>query len=429
MKKITYGFLFLTLLAIASHVSADFSLSDWKFKKLVEIPSLTNTSYIKVKIDPELWKESGSSFQDVRIIDGSQNEVPYQIVTKQATSLSEYYPVQMYDTSVVGGKTVFVLDLGEGTALHNELHIDTASHNFKRQVSVYAADTSLALSSQSWRLLTDKGYIYNFNDSTANFNAGSGDVSYPKTTSRFLKAVIDVGAEGPISVTTASVYKNVMTPEEDDTTSVGIEITQNPKEKSTELLIDKTIAGVPSHSLSISSGDVNFSRRVVVQASTDKTSWRIINQGYIFSIKTSLFTGSQMTLDFPETADRYLRVIVFNDDNKPVHFDTTATVKSVIRNLVFQASEASVYSIYYGNPTAHTPHYDLDRIFPYVETEVLPEGTLGEQQSNEQYTLPPPPAKPLSEKVSYLADTAVVLLSILIGLLIYSYLRKIQSKI
>ncbi len=426
MKKllITSAILFFFLFSIS--VSADFTLADWKLKKHVEIPSLDHASYIKVKVDSEMFAGS-NDLRDIRVIDTAHNnEIPYQIVVKQASTENAYRAAEIYDKSVVDGKTIFILDVGKDALLHNQLHIDTNSYNYKRQVSIYTSDSLLPVLNSNWRLLTDTGYMYNFNDTVANFNAGSGDVEYPKTTSRYIKVVIDSGTGGPIVVTGASVYKNITTNEEDTTISLPLLIAQNSKEKTTELIIDKTVSGIPSHGVELSSPDLNFSRRVVVQSSNNRDSWTLVSQGYIFSINTELFNGSQMTVDFGETTDRYIRVIVFNDDNQPVHFDITATIKTIVRNIIFQADPHATYDVYYSNPNAHIAHYDLDRIFPYIEAQSLPTATFSTEEQNQNYLPPKPAPIPLTERIPHLIDAVLIFFTMLIGLLIFSYVHKIQ---
>ena len=425
MNKKTF-FAVTTVAAVAATlfvtipVFADFKPSDWQFKKAVRVPDISETQYVQVTVDKEVYAKS-SNLGDLRVTDGSGEEVPYQLVVKNSSGRDQYYSSRLLDLSTSAGQTSFTLDLGRSGNLHDRVYVQTPSENFRKQVSVYASD-----SNSNWRLLTAKGYIYDFTDRRANFKAGSGELRYPQSTGRFVHVVIGGGEGGLVSVSGAQVYRYDERQAREEGLTASLNIIQNSIEKSTELTADLR-APIPTHSITLNASESNFNRRVVIQASDDGSSWRLVGQGYIFKIATALFIGSQFKIEYPETRVRFIRAVVFNEDNRPIDFDSSAVFQSVVRVVIFRAEPDANYTFYYGNPRASSPRYDLARIFQYIESENVQQISLTREETNPSYVPPAPPVVPFTEKYPYLLDTALVILMIIIGVFLFIYIRKVAS--
>lgn len=419
-KSFIVSFVFGILVCTALSVSADWKPSDWQFKKTIRVPQASSGQYVQVTIDKQIYAKS-PNLADLRVVDSTGTEVPYQLVVKDSTGADQYYPSRLLDVSTSGGQTNFTLDLGSRGSIHDRIIIETPSSNFRRQVSVYASDTN-----SNWKLLTDTGYIYNFYDTRVNFNAGSGEVRYPQSTARYIHVVIGSGEGSTVSVSGAQVYRYDTRQAQEEGLSVPLFVSQNTEEKSTELTADLG-APVPTHSITLGATDSNFSRRVVIQASDDNASWRLVGQGYIFKVATSLFTGSELKISYPETAARYIRAIVFNEDNRALGFNTSASFQSVIRTIIFQTEPNTNYTLYYGSQAAYSPRYDFARIFQYIESENIPQATLGGAEENASYVAPAAPVVPFTDKYPYVLNTALVLLVLIILVFLFFYARKVYG--
>ena len=83
--------------------------------------------------------------------------------------------------------------------------------------------------------------------------------------------------------------------------------------------------------------------------------------------------------------------------------------------------------LYYGNEEARAPSYELERVFPYLVTENLPEAQLGVHSSNPLFMEPAPPTVPFTERYPWLLPTVVAMAALLIGLFLASLLRQIRK--
>ncbi len=422
MNKYIIALALLVLPATLYANHGGFKIESWQYKRPISAPEGVQ-GYVRAKLDADVYAKS-PNLQDLRVLDENNEEIPYQLVEQQARLSSNYYPSTILDSSVRNGQRMFIIDLGSSGVIHSRLNIQTSSYNYKKKVYVYASNERLDHDDSSWRLISSSNTIYNFNDPQLGFNATSGDVQYPKSSARYLRVVIGEGQGGPVNVPSVQVYKYEVTGAEEETMTVPVKVDQNVDAKSTEITADLGASGIPTHTIILSSSDKNFDRRAVVQGSNDGKNWTLLSQAYIFNVNTALFTGSQLTLTYPEARTRYVRVVVFNEDNRPLTFSSSVSMRGIVRNVIFEALPNHTYSLYYGNPSVAAPRYDLARLFKYIESENLPGAELRAAEVNTFYVAPPPPVIPFTERFPYLLNIALVILVAIIGVFIVVYVRK-----
>jgi hypothetical protein len=427
MKKY-FLFTLIALFSLTETASADFVQTQWQFVRQIDVSNLsTPNTYVKLNVDRAVSAKASPSLADLRIVTGGGEEVPYQLVIENEQVRQEYVPSTLRDLSTQNGETMFVLDLGASGTIHDHLLVSTLSKNFKRPVSVYASDTVTHHGDQGWRLLSDKSYIYNFYDRSLGFDAGSKDVYYPESTSRYLRVVIGRGEGSEVLVDGAKVLRVLERDAKKNRMTEHASVALNAKEKSTEIMIDFAAHGVATRKITLATNDTyNFSRRVVIQGSDDASSWTLIGQGYVFRLSTPLFAGSDLSVSYPETQMRYIRVVVFNEDNKPVTWSDGVSVEGTARSLVFSANAGAAYTLYYGNSKANTPRYDIARFFQYFDGVTLPEVTVGAEVMNAAYVPPLPPVVPFSERNKDVLNGALVLFVVVVSLILIRYLKKLK---
>jgi len=426
--KVIKTFFLTTLITLGFVAHADFTASDWKqLRAITPPPNLVVGAYIQVPIDRETNQASRSALADLRVISGSGTEVPYQLVVESEATRSAYVESALRDLSSAAGETMFILDLGTNRSVHDHLVINTGSKNFKRPVHVYAADENLNHGDAKWRLLSAGNYIYNFYDQAIGFNAGRGDVFYPENTSRYLRVVIGRGEGGEVSVGSVRVLRTLSKAAKLNQAEETAVVLENTKEQTTEIVVDLGAEGVPTRSATLSTTDTrNFNRRVVVHSSDDSKSWSTLGQGYVFQLDTPLFKGSNFSVPYTETTKRYVRVVIFNQDDQPIPWNKAVTLVGVARSVIFQSSVGQTYDLYVGNEKAVAPRYDMARFFEYIETSALPTATMGPIVPNSAYAAPKPKELPYTERNSVVLNVTLVILVGMITFLLISYLKKLK---
>lgn len=406
----------------AAFAHADFAKESWAKVRDIALPAMSSAEYVRVPLDATT-ASGGNAFRDIRILSGGR-EVPYQLVTEDAAVIAAYAPSRTLDVVTdPAGRLMFILDLGAEGTLHSRLHIETASKNYRRQVSVYAASSLVSHESSSWNLLTDRGYIYKFTDERARAVAAGGDIDYPESSTRYIRVVVEGGPEGALTFGSAGVYRYAVASAKEVTKTIAAEVNSLPEEQATEVIADLGAGGIPTRGIMLSVRSTgNFSRSATLYGGNDGKTWVYIGNGYLSRIETTKFAGSNLSIAYGESSYRYYRVLISNFDDAPLLVEPSVRVTGVLRTTVFEAKPGAPYALYYGNKEAYAPRYDLSRFFNYLDTTALREGTLGAERENGDYVPPKPPVVPFTERNKVLLNVTLALLVVIIAGLVFFYI-------
>ncbi len=408
-------------LGAGSVLYADFSLDHWEFLKPIELPSsYGKDQLVELPLDQEIYQETNIGETDLRLIAGRNREVPYQLVIQEKRSQRESVPVEIRDVGFVPGQySSFVADLGEDGQRHNEVEISLTGKNFRTIVTV---ETSL--DGETWAVVQDNAEIYDFTSANKQFNARDTAAKYPESAARYLRVKVAESDAEPLKIGGASVFLTEETPARETTYLPDtVSSSENPESGATIHVLDTASSGIPLSRLSFQAGSVNFHRRAVVEGSVDGTNWVWLGEGEIYSFDTPKFTGSRLELNFPESRFSRYRVIVENEDDAPLPL-TGFTFHGVDRKLLFHPTPGIKHSLYYGNPVATAPSYDLERIVPYLDTEDALPATLGIQQPNKDYS---GFDVPLTERLPWLLPTGVALAALGVAALLFGVVRRAKT--
>ena len=412
----------VSLLALSS-AAADFSLEDWQFVKSISVPDVAEGDLVEVVPDPEVFSGAAPGLADLRIVQGNEREVPYQVVVERGSRERRAFPVTSRDLGFVPDQfSTFVADLGESGLFHNEIEVSTSSQNFQRDVMVEGSNDA-----KTWAVLQEGTRIFDFSLKERDFTARNTRVRYPESTARFLRVKITNAEEDPLNLTGASVFSVSETLAEEASYPASIsERTEDTAKRRNLIVFDLGNRGLPTNRLTIQTPQVNFYREVTLEGTGDAPSWSLIQRsGVLYSYDTPKFVGDQLTLSYPETTFRYLRLTVNNEDNPLLPIEGVE-VFGVPRKLLFQAQPGASYKLYYGNPEARTLSYELERILPFLETENLPVGTLGPQRNNQAFKVERS-RLPFSERYTWLITVVVVVAAIAVALLLFGVVRKAKK--
>ena len=368
-----------SLLAVCSgapEARADFDARRWEFRKEIVPVKDARGNYARVTLDSQVYHKSKRDLADLRVVDGSGREVPYVLGTGGAVAPDKReYTARIFNNSVVKGKyNSFDLDLGKPGNLNSSLDIQTPSVNFLRRVEIQGSDKGV-----EWATLRDDGHIFDFSHDKP---ARRTSVTYPENTYRYLRVKIWNYKEKPVQVEGAVIHwsgpgfkQEALRYEGKGTQS------QNAEEKSTDIIVDRGRPGVPTRRVVIVSPDVNYRRQVEIDSSDDGKGWRNLGQDSIFRYDTPTFRGKETAVCYGEDTSRYIRIRILDYDNPPI---TVSRVKlyGVERRLFFPRKSGGRYSVYYGNPYANAPAYDIRETLKYVPAAAYVAQSLGNEKKN-----------------------------------------------
>jgi hypothetical protein len=81
---------------------------------------------------------------------------------------------------------------------------------------------------------------------------------------------------------------------------------------------------------------------------------------------------------------RYLKLSVKNNDNQPLQLKDLQ-VYGYITKILFPLEKSRSYHLYYGNPNAKTPVYDIGEFSAYINEPGLAVLGLGNQTNNPEF--------------------------------------------
>ena len=396
---------------------ADFDLGKWRYYKDIEE---AGPGTVRFDLDDQVYDKTNYDYGDLRVIDSENRETPFILSASQPSYIANTYAPTLLNSSFIAGvNSSAILDFGENPPEVNRLTINTGAENFQRNVSIYGSQTN-----GNWRTIKTDAYIFDFTDRRASFQSSNTTIDFPKSVFRYLKIVIDDSENAPVEIAsvTANLKSKLEAEAKERTPDWHVE--ENPNSQTTLVFIDLGAAGIPSNKAALDVTDKNFNRSVTIFGSNDNETWRGLDQDNIFRIQTAKFQGEKLELNYRETNDRYLKLVVQNYDDQPIEI-TGLKVYSINRRITYLADENHSYRLYYGSPKAKTPQYDLKSYIQYLDLDNARTAALSSFKYNTDYVDPAMPRiTPKSETVPYLLSGALMVATVILLFLVFRFFRK-----
>ena len=411
---------------------ADAPDGQWQFFKPIILPSdPTEEQLVEFELDPEVYAHAQLGLGDIRLTAtgaDSEREIPYQLLVEAGDQRRSAVPVEMQDLGhIPNDHTSFVLRVQSEGDLHSEVQIQTSSVNFQRRVSVSASDDG-----ETWRILEENGKIFHFSIPERGFFAGDTSAQYPPSSARFLRIQIFDEDQEPLSIHGAVVlFAETLEPRRHHLALDIVERTEDTERKRTILLLRAFYPGFPVDSIKLDIPHRNFYREVALEGSYDSTYWIPLQSGEVlYDFDTPRFVGDDRELRFGESRYLYYRITIFNEDNPPLPMEKPVA-SGFARKIVFTAAAGETHRLYYGNPEASAPSYELEKLLPYLDTEDLPVARLGGHAVNPAFRIPEPPSEivPFTERYPWLLPGVVAASALLVGLFLASLIRQVRGRL
>ncbi|MBX9600307.1 MAG: DUF3999 domain-containing protein [Bryobacteraceae bacterium] len=400
----------LPALLAAIPLAADFDAARWKFRQPVSVtpgPGLAS-----VEAGKDVLTGASPGLGDLRVTrDGK--EIPYLIQTLAGSSEQKPQSLEILDQSVSPGSGLqLVLDFG-ARARHNRVRVQTGRDNFRAAVRVESSDDR-----RSWSLARSGAFLFDFTQDNVHYE--SLEIAYPLSTRRYLRLSIP-GWNDPKFITGAQAFETVSTPPKLMTLGSCAPPPQpEPAARATLHACDLG-AAAPVEKVRFEIGAQSlargFHRAVLLESSPDAVKWTFAGSGVL----SRLADETSLTVNVQGVA-RHWRARVFHRDDQPLpvtamHFET------VVREIRFERESPGEYALYYGNPAAQAPAYDLPVLLRGIAPQVTP-APLGARELNPAYR---EPEKPISERNPWLLQGILIAAVLILGFVTVRFLRKAQQ--
>lgn len=394
-----------------------------------------------------------NDLSDIRIIDKDHNELPYILVKSNQNTHNveeDRAAVKILENSQTkDGKKILVLDTNKEGTLYNTLYLvrDSRSQNFRKKVKVYISDSFLTANSPSWREFEQKNVIYNYTDKE-NFIVENLNINVSGVSSRYLKIELSddvdfdksIQVNNQVSITgvqigylqteaksngylvkdylrgsfifdNLAIYKDI---------KVLDKITNDDR---SEITYEGDI-DVEELTMRIDENEKNFSRNVVIQGSNDDITWETKGTATIYRIDSPTYKGEKLSVTMLPATYKKFKVIIQNNNNKPLDVSKTGKVKLQNTGVLFKSDIGlEGLKIIVGNNTEAAPVYDLQNTIGFFENTTPQLIQYNDLDKNAEYV----PAKniiPFGERNKILLNIGLLLFIAIVGIFGFFWMKK-----
>jgi hypothetical protein len=396
-------------------------LSAWLYFKEIQVPRGT-TGVVDFLLDRETLDHARDDGSDVRLYDRANREIPYMLRVLRGVETNSAYPAREFNRGVEGGLAQVYCDLGDQPQEHNRVEIETTGSNFRR-----LADVQGSPDNAHWSTLASEAILFRF--AADGRTVQQQAVAYPVSRHRYLRIRVSrdpqVDRAAP-EITSVSIRRSVQMKGEMIPFAGNIEGREADRVNSRPASVWRVDLGgrVPVQRLVIATSDAAFSRPFQVEENDDPSAPVAIASGELTRRVDAEM--KQPTIDFSEHFARRLKLTITDDRNAALSI-TGVTALSPARQVVFASpsADAPPVRMYYGNPKAPAPHYDIGARLPADPAFVPLRLSLGLQRENPIYS---PEPKPFSERSPWLAYVVLAAASLILAAILINLVRTSERK-
>ena len=402
----------LLLAAASARGQVGESLADWRFYQELS-GTLTERSILEV--DDYALDGAREDHADLRLYDANGREIPYALRIRREVHTSDAYEASEINRGARDGGAEVTLDLGAQSSRHNEVEIDTAGEGFRRAVRLEGSRDG-----RDWLVLEPRGLVFRF--SSGGRGVDERRVGYPESDFRYLRVRVEADPQtdsGPPHIVSATVRRTVRTEARERDVYLSYPAREPTRDQGREASAYRMSAPgrVPLHGLKLQLGGGPFSRPYRLEAIEPAGRRVPLASGTLAAGEEA----EDVTLRFDERFVSEIELIVTDDRNAAVQL-SGATGLSAVRQLVFDGRAAAPFvRLYFGNPSAQAPRYDIEASVPLAPPDADPVFYAGPRMENPDYR---PPTQPLTERVPW----AIYLILAVAAAAIFVLLRKVVAE-
>lgn len=363
--------------------------------------------YVDFVLTPEVFGAGRPDLADLRLVDASDRVIPYALRTRNPTDVRRELLARAFDAGTNPDHSVqLTLDLGDGPAEYDRVSVDVPGDAVARPVRVEGSGDG-----RDWVKLLDSRVV---DLPLERGRAEQREFTFRPTRYRYLRLRVwpdRADEKDRPQLRGARVLHTVRDPGEFVTRGAVLQKREPVRQygqPSSAWNVDLGEPNVPASSITLKLRE-DFSRPYQLLgasgeylASGDAGAMPIGVEG---QNQQPGLTRSRdgVTITFPETKARKLRLIVTDSRNPPLTIENVR-YSAAARQVIFSVPKETKgpLRLYVGNPTAPHPNYDFARSLPAQPETVRV--SPGERQDNPIYV---PSPKAWLDRWPYLTDVVL----------------------
>ncbi len=421
----------------AAPARGDFDPSAWEYRGGVSVPpGAAAAGLVELDLPPEVLDRARPDLSDLRLVGEDGKEIPYVIEDARPAGAGEESAARLYNRAFREGRSSSATaDLG-AKVRKNRVRVVTAGEDFRRGVEVEGSDDG-----SSWRTLVRGALLFRVGPSGgAEYEKDA--VAVPENDLRYLRVTVHNGPGDPGRVEISDILVRREPPPPSPARPVPLAGSYVEQTGNRTLLeFDLGFRHLPLRELKLSFSELNYFRRLRLSGRQEKTrivksavedakplerevpeDWRPISSGAVYRYAGAEGGEESPAVDLASAGCRYLRVEILNGDDPPLSF-TGAEVSRAERRIRFPAPPGEGAFLYFGNPSARSPRYDLSHYADRLAGRGTAAAALESPSANPAFA-PPRPLLPWSERHRLVVWLALLAGVAVLGFLILSQFRR-----
>jgi len=373
MKKINVFFLFLI-----SYLTLFGQVENYQFsRECLDVKD----DWHRIELPLDVYAHLRSDFSDVRIFarsaDGQISEAPYMLTQKDDEWKKQKVDFELLNKSFDGKGHYFTFALPEKKTI-NEIDLKFQQNNFDWKVQLEGSHNQ-----KEWFTILQDYQIISIENERMDYSYSK--LEFDKSNYPYYRVLVK-GKDKP-ELRSATIFNIDFEPgifrEYSDFT---FEVEELPEKKQTKvLLVFPQPVPITQFEIEVDE-EYDFYRKMQTWYKKDSVESELgWSSRYDFLGTSSLNSIEKSIFPIREVWSDELKIRIDNEDNKPLNIEGFK-VRGPIHNLVARFDDPSTYHLYYGNPNARKPKYDIARFADKIpESNILLNlGPLRTHQVNEE---------------------------------------------
>lgn len=373
-------------------------LKHFQYTRQINVSGLEDDTFLAIAIDSDIYAATRSGLPDLRIVDSSGSEVPYQL-QQQASHLTRselrFYAGKVLSLKEQQSAIEVVVARPDDVPAAAGLRLSSPIRDFERQVRVDGSRDGV-----HWTRLVDGALIFDY---SRFIDVQNFDIELPENEFQQFKLTVEgvtderespyrqltrtfTGDDEQLRVEQTRVQQRSLRinkinffyhvsktydrePAETDYPPESWDSTQNDEQKLTVLTV--RTRREPITAFTFSTSGRNFSRKVTIEApQTEGTTknWAPLGQGVLSNFEFRGFRKEQLTVHFRESRESQYRILIHNEDNPPLEI-TDVQARGNVYRAIFLTQPTQTYRLLYGSKTAQTPSYETASVLAALPGE------------------------------------------------------------
>ncbi|NTW82448.1 MAG: DUF3999 domain-containing protein [Chlorobiaceae bacterium] len=402
-------------------IGATFDERFWEKYTDIELPQGFNKSSLAViNLDPYRFGDLDAKvpFADFRVVSDRREEIPCRVVSKRPVKRITEIPHEMLNLSTTAkGETWAEIQLKEKGAMVNALQLVTPDTDYIRQAEVLGSTDG-----KTWSVIRTAGVLFDINrgEKMQNTRMSFVQSNFPRLALKIIN-----GGEKPLSITDVRALQENESPGESYMINAIVGKQENDANRKENSVIVRMQTVFPINRLIVETTETNFQRVVTVQKKNESGNWQDVAAGTIYSFDTPAMHLRQTAVEIPEAAAREFRLVFMNHDSPPLTVNRV-NGEGFRRVLVFKIYPGRRFHLFWGNPGADMPVYDLAGVIEQQNVDQLPEAQFGNVRKNTKFA-GSDARMPFTERYKFLLYFVVLLAVAGLFVLQYRVFRRMKG--